>query len=169
MPRLSPEHLIDQQLGEDWRFHNTNLGNQTPVTSPGYYLYFWLTSCKPEIPKTSSSSVINLLEQLVELSRNLFTHSTISLLYKDIFQEQADGRVSQGKIWGNNMKHSCPLQAHYSPRLFTDPEVLRTQSFWAFMGASLHRHGWLNPWQLIHPPALLPFRRVGILKIPTLS
>ena len=32
--------------------------------------------------------------------------------------------------------------------MFPNPEVLRTQSFWAFTGASWRRHDWLHYWPL---------------------
>lgn len=37
---------------------------QAPIASLGWYLYFWLTGCKLEVPTTRSLGSINLLEQL---------------------------------------------------------------------------------------------------------
>lgn len=42
---------------------------QTPITSPGHYLYFWLTSCKSELPTTLSLRLMNLPELFRELRK----------------------------------------------------------------------------------------------------
>ena len=49
---------------------------QTPVTSPGFYLYFWPTSYNSEVLMISSSGLVNLLEWLTELGEtfNLLEH-----------------------------------------------------------------------------------------------
>lgn len=42
---------------------------QTPITSSVHYLYFWLTSCKSELPTTLSLRLMNLPELFRELRK----------------------------------------------------------------------------------------------------
>lgn len=73
-----------------------------------------------------------------------------SLFWKDVTQEQPDGRGGQGEVWGQEVELPWAHSAPPSPNLHvsTDPEALRTLSFWVIWDASLRRHDWLNhgPW-----------------------
>ena len=46
-----------------------------------FYLYFWLTDYKLEIPMTSSMDSINLLKQLKELNKNILL-TRLSVYYE---------------------------------------------------------------------------------------
>ena len=47
--------------------HDPVLGLQMPVSSPGFYLFFWPTGSKSDLPMTPSLGSVNLLEWLTEL------------------------------------------------------------------------------------------------------
>ena len=48
-----------------------------------FYLYFWLTDYKLEVPMTSSMDSINLLEQLKELNKNILL-TRLSVYYESL-------------------------------------------------------------------------------------
>ena len=63
-----------------------------------------------------------------------------------------------GKGHGASMLSlSAPLFQNL--QVFTSLEALRTPSFWALMGASLHRHAWLHHWS----PAICSTSRPSLL------
>ena len=65
---------------------------QTPDASPGFYLCFWPTSGKCQVPMTPSSGSIDLLAWLTELwktcvfTRLLFSHEVVSDSYQFIIK-----------------------------------------------------------------------------------
>ena len=131
---------------------------QMLVTSPGCHLCFWPTGYKSEVPKTPSSGLINLLEQLTELRETFYL-----LDHQFIIQGYNSGTARQKIQMGQSMKvcgDSMPYPLLLEPHVFTNPETLQTLSFGGFMEASLHRHGWLNQWSLAvestSSPSVLP-------------
>ena len=77
----SSAQLWQHLFGDGIRFHRLRaecqqalpVPFQTPITSPGYHLCYWLTGYKPGLPMTPSLGLINLLEWLTEL-RETSTH-----------------------------------------------------------------------------------------------
>ena len=124
-----------------------------PISSAGCYLCFWPTGCKSEVPTTPSVGSLHLLEQLIDLRKPVHSLATglLQRILKDTDQ-QSDDKIyrairSQATepcpcgVWGPARWH---MEAFWLPKL----EAFWTQSFWVFMEASLHMHGWLNHWPL---------------------
>lgn len=142
-------HLCSDWLAHTGSFPDSLLRLQTRFTSPGGYLYVWLTTCKSEILMTSSLGLLNLLEKLTE-PRGTSWLLDSSLLYKDIKSGTSGCKrcIEQGRGRGGGLP--CLLSIPLSPNLYmlTNLESLKTQSSWGFMGTSLHSHGWWNHWPL---------------------
>ena len=120
-----------------------------PVTSPGCYLYFWPTGYKSELPTSPFLGSINLPEWLTELRKHCTYYITSN--YKRNSSETIKWKRYQYIEQRMGKKLSCPLCVLYSPQISmcsSNLEALQTESFWVFMEASLHRHNWLNHWQL---------------------
>ena len=45
---------------------------QTPITSPGCYLYFWPAGYRSEVPTTLSTGLVNVREQFTELRETFY-------------------------------------------------------------------------------------------------
>lgn len=92
---------------------------------------------------TTSLDLINLLLQLTEL------RETFYLLDPQIYYKRIQFRGSQMEaMHKSGYREGCkasrpswrlPVSRHL--HVFTTPDVLQALSFWAFMKASLHRHG----------------------------
>ena len=131
-----------QQSGDSIRFqklkaqsYKTAMPLQMPVTSPGFS---YPLAIKLELPVTPSLRfqqplswvLINLLDQLTEL-RETFYLLDSWLLWKDIMQEQPDGRDAHGNAWGKGTSFHVPSRPTLSTNFheFTNMEVLQTPSF----------------------------------------
>ena len=65
---------------------------------PDYYLYFWLTGYKSEVPMTPSLGWMELLEQLIELKKPIYS-LTYQFITKDIkdMNQQLDEEIQRVK------------------------------------------------------------------------
>ena len=149
---------------------------QMPVANPGCYPCFWPTSYRLKVPTTFLGS-INLLEQLTKLRETFYLPDCQIIIYKWCNSEIARWKwcigLNMGERYGTSMSMPFPgTLVSQNLLMFTNPEVLWTQSFWMFMKDSLHRHGWANHWPLVMDLTFSPFvfstnQGVG-LKVPTL-
>ena len=116
--------------------------HQTPIPSPGRRLCFSLNYYRPEIPKTSSFSLveINFIEQLAEL-REILTGPLVYYKGLQLRIARWERCMGQGMWEGASLPSlSTPL----SPNLhvFANPAAPRTHPpfFFLFVEDSLHRH-----------------------------
>ena len=98
---------------------------QTPVTSPGYHLYFWPTDYKSELPKIPFLGLVNLLQWLMEL-RETFCLLDHQLIIRGYNLGTARWKRCTGQCMGKGHGTSKPsLSTPLSPDLhiFTNPEA----------------------------------------------
>ena len=71
---------------------------------PGCYLYFWPTDYKSEIPMTLSLGLLNLLEQLTEHRKPIY-----SLDYQFLIKVCSLGTAKERDAQGKDTELPCPL------------------------------------------------------------
>lgn len=141
-----------------------------PIASSSCYLHFWPTSCKLEVPTTSSlGSITRVVHRIQEIICSV-DHQLIIQRYNSGIarSKRCIGQCMEKGHWAFMLSPGTLLSLYLGT--ITNPEALRTLSFWDFMEASLHRHGWSDqhPCQMNQSPALLSsleVRRLG-LNIP---
>ena len=94
-----------------------------------------------ELPMTFCSGSINLLERLTELRETFYSLDHWFMIKG---YNSGTARWKRGIGQGVRKGHRASTPSLGSPlppclHMFTNREALRTQSFWVFMGASLHR------------------------------
>lgn len=103
-----------------------------PVASPHCHLCY-----RSEVPKTPSSCLTDLLQQLTELRDVSLTRSLFSVRGCNVGAAQETRGARCGERARSSHARSTPLSQHH--HMFANPEALQTQSSWVFM-ASLYRH-----------------------------
>lgn len=105
---------------------------QMPVTSPGYYLCFWSTGHKWEVPMILSLGSMNFLERLTELRQPICSLGYLFIVKDFKGYESAAHRV---RSW---TKEFCPhgVWGPWHVEMFSFPHLkaLRTLSFLVFCG-----------------------------------
>lgn len=127
--------------GNSIRFHRlksqsseTITSLPTSVLSPGRHLYFWPTSLQTGGSTDPSLCSINVLERFTELRKPFY------LLDYQFIKGYSSGKARwkscTGKVWEKGKELPCPLNLALSSHfhVFTNPEALRTLSFWDFYG-----------------------------------
>lgn len=84
--------------------------HKTVPTSPSYHLYFWPTGLKSEVPTTPCLDLVNLLEQLTEFRKPVYSLD-YCLLDKIIKgeNEQPDEDMHRVRSWTKERLSSCSL------------------------------------------------------------
>lgn len=125
---------------------------QTPISSPGCSLHFWVTGCERQVPATSCSDMINLLERLMERRETLiYTYWTHQFLIEG-FMEDSEGRREEEVTWGKVCRSFCPS----GPGVGHPPGTWRHSPAWQL---NSHCSRVFNGAQY---GALLPFQELGV-------
>lgn len=124
---------------------NKSLKLRIPITNPSYFLYFWPSCCRSEVPMTPSLGLINLLEELTELRKSFYSLDYWFTI-KGCNSRTSGWKRCIGQDMGKGQSFHAFLSILLFPNLhvFINMETLWTQSFWVFMKALLQRYDWLN-------------------------
>ena len=113
-------------------------------------LCLWPTGYGWEMPTTPSLGLINMLGRSHRTQENIYFLDN-QFIIKDLIQKQPAGR----QAWSQTEKwmQSCHISEYpMSLNLCVCGGFLFVRFFlfcFVFMGASLHRHGWLKLWTLV--------------------
>ena len=163
-------HQIPQAKGSVLQDHPPL---QTPITSPGCYLYFRPTGYKSEVSMTLSLGLTNLLEQLTEIRKPVYSIDD-RFIMKDIkeYESTARWRDTESKEPSKGPHGAWGLAPwHMETFWFTHLKVSELHPFGVLW--RLHYIGiidsFIGYWWLSQSPApllSLKVRRMG-LKVPT--
>ena len=92
-----------------------------PVAGPGYYLCFWSTGYKSEVPMTLSLSLINFLGWLTELRKPIYSLDYWFIIkgYEKRYRWISRWKRCIGKVCGKGAELPCSPRMPLSPNFQT--------------------------------------------------
>lgn len=118
-----------------------------PIACWGCHLCFWPTSHRPEVLRTLSFGLINLIELLTEFRKHILLNGQMEEIHRAKYVGEGRGapRPSLGVPLSSNL------------HAFANLEGLQTPSIWVLMETPPHRHRWPDHWPLVIELNFQPF------------
>ena len=144
---IYPEIASDSQVrAQAWKTASPH-PLRVPISSPGYYLCFWLTGYKSEVP-TTHFLVQFILEHLTEIRKPAYSLGCwfITKVIKEY--KSTDEEIRKVRSQKKELLFSSRLRPSGTrkPSGSTTWKFSEPPSFGFFMEASLPKHKWLNHW-----------------------